>query len=133
MNNHIPGNVREAYERYIRSYNAHDSHEYWGCFHWPHTAIEGSSLVVHDRPQRSLTEIKQFRGWMYQQIITLQVVAYSEHTAHVVVRLAYLDDHKKLATERDMVYIYKKILDEWKIYVVSEADSAQDNVVGAEA
>jgi hypothetical protein len=62
---------------------------------------------------------------MYQQIMTLQVVAYSEHTAHVVVRLACLDERKKVIAERDLVYIYKKIFDTWKIYVVSQADDAQ--------
>lgn len=125
MSKHTPQHVREAYEDYIRAYNAHNSYAYWGCFHWPHTAILGSSTVVHDRPSRSFDEIKEQQGCVYLQIVTLQVVAYSEHTAHLVVRLACLDMRKKMVAERDMVYIYKKIHDEWKIYVVSQADDTE--------
>ena len=125
MNNHTPRCVREAYAQFIRSYNAQDSYAFWNCFHWPHTAILGSALVVYDRPATSLAEMKQLHGCMYQQIITLQVVAYSDHTAHVVVRLACLDERKKVIAERDLVYIYKKIFDTWKIYVVSQVDDAQ--------
>lgn len=125
MNKHTPQHVREAYEQYIRAYNARDSVTYWNCFHWPHTAILESSLVVHDRPTMLLEDTKQHCGCAYQQIMTLQVVAYSAHTAHVVVRLACLDSHKNMIAERDMVYIYKKMHDEWKIYVVSDADGAQ--------
>lgn len=56
------------------------------------------------------------------------------YTAHVVVRLVCLDVHKKPIRECDMVYIYKKILDEWKIYVISEADDMQrDTTVSVEA
>jgi hypothetical protein len=125
--------VREAYEDYIRSYNTHNSQAYWNCHHWPHTAIEGSSLVIHDRPSASFDEIKRLRGCVYLQIVTLQVVAYSEHTAHVVVRLACLDEQRKMIAERDGVYIYKKILHEWKIYVVSHADDAQADYTGVQA
>lgn len=123
MKKDTPQHVRKAYEQYIRAYNAHDSREYWDCFHWPHTTIVGSGIVVHDRPTTSLEEKKQQCGYTYQQIITLQVMAYSEHTAHVVVRLACLDAHKKMVTEHDMVYIYKHMHGAWKIYVVSEVDS----------
>lgn len=125
MNKHTPQHVREAYEQFIRAFNAHDSMTYFNCFHWPYTSILGSALVVHDRPTASLDETKQQRGCTYQQIVTLQVVAYSEHTAHVVVRLACLDARKKVIAEYDMVYIYKKMHDAWKIYVVSEADGSQ--------
>jgi hypothetical protein len=133
MNKHTPQHVREAYEHYIRAYNAHDSRAYWGCFHWPHTAINGSSLVVHDRPSVPFDEVKRHQGCVYVQIVTLQVVAYSEHTAHLVVRLACLNAQTKMIAERDMVYIYKKILDEWKIYVVSQADDAHIDTTPVQA
>jgi uncharacterized protein (DUF4213/DUF364 family) len=80
--------------------------------------------MAHDRPYASFDEVKRHRGCAYLQIVTLQVVAYSEHTAHLVVRLACLNEQTKMIAERDMVYIYKKVLDEWKIYVVSQADDA---------
>lgn len=134
MSKHTPQYVREAYEDYIRSYNAHNSQAYWGCFHWPHTAISGSTLVVHDSPSASFDEVTRHQGCVYLQIITLQVVAYSDHTAHLVVRLACLDQQTKMIAERDMVYIYKKIYGAWKIYVVSQADSAQlDTAVNSQA
>lgn len=117
--------VREAYEQCIRAFNAHDSMAYWRCYHWPHTTINGSALVVNDRPSISLDETKRLLGYAYQQIVTLQVVAYSEHTAHVIVRLACLDMHQKEIAEYDMVYIYKKIYDAWKIYVVSDVNATQ--------
>lgn len=125
MNKHTPQHVREAYEHYIRAYNSHNGQSYWECFHWPYTAIRGSTLVLHDNPPTSFDEFKQHQGSAYMQIVTLQVVAYSEHTAHVVVRLACLDARKKLIAECDMVYIYKKIYEEWKIYVVSQVDSME--------
>lgn len=130
MHKHTSQHVREAYEQFIRAYNAHDSLTYLNCFHWPHTAILGSVLIVQDNPTASLDEIKQQRGCTYQQIITLQVVAYSEHTAHVVVRLACLDAHKKVIAEHDVVYIYKKMHDAWKIYVVSEVHDSQSVAAG---
>jgi hypothetical protein len=42
------------------------------------------------------------------KIVTCQVMAYREHTAHIVDCLACLNLHKKLIAERDMVYIYKR-------------------------
>ena len=124
MNAHTPQHVREAYEHYIRSYNAYDNTAYWSCFHWPYTAVQGRAMIVHDCPHISLSEVKVQRRWMYHQIMSLQVVAFNSHTAHLVVRLACLDDRKMLVDECDMVYIYKKIANMWKIYIVSEVDYA---------
>ncbi len=124
MNKQTPQHVREAFEQYVRSYNAHDDHLYWACFHLPYTIICGDTLVRHAQPECQLDEIKAREGWAYQQIISLQVVAYSAYTAHVIVRLVGLNDQKKLMHEHDMVYIYKKIDGAWKIYVVSQASNA---------
>lgn len=123
MNKHTPQHVRGAFEQYIRAYNAHDDQVYWACFAWPHTTVEGNAMVVHAQPTTSLDAIKVHHGWMYQQIVSLQVVAYSDYTAHLVVRLVALDAQKQCIAEYDLVLIYKKIKDDWKIYVVSQAES----------
>lgn len=128
-----PKHVQYAYEQYVRAYNAYDTHAYWSLFHWPYTAVTGHECVIQTHPPCALIELKHQSGCAYMQIISLQVVAYSERTAHVVVRLARLDNQQQLIDERDMVYIYKKIHDEWKIYVVSIVDDARiDTAVGVE-
>lgn len=120
MDKHTLRVVRESFEAYIRAYNTDDEAVLCNQCMWPYTSICGNEQRVY--ATCNLAELKHSSRWQYQQIISLNIVSCSAHTAHLAVRLVGLDQTKKPIRERDVMYIYKKVHNEWKILIESFVD-----------